>query len=397
MKEPVKDFNQFSESTLVDKNQSKNPSSWKLFWEGYSRFYDRIKPVLDILWILVIGFFIFSHFGEFILARSLSTPPESPSPQEDSEKTFDESPNAELISVSQISDQSNIERNQVQINTEILNTLDFAYRQAEARAARKLDSYIDYLIFRVDDDFLNWYFGFYNKKLREDSVLVSWIWGENVKERQEKIFIEEFAKRVVNKTEAEQKIEQIVNDAAETYVSVLEHKLDRIGFKYNISQVRWNEYLDNITFNIPGTGNTTLAEISAVSAYPLVKAIAVPSLIKVSILGAERITAVAGAKYATKLGIKGASETAIGTFAKAADPIVLVGFVFWEVSEHYATVEEEKSALHDSLFETFQEIEDDILYDRNSGIMTTLYDIENSIRDSIVLRANSQQDLATVI
>lgn len=53
----------------------------------------------------------------------------------------------------------------------------------------------------------------------------------------------------------------------------------------------------------------------------------------------------------------------------------------------------QKLALHDSFFETFKEIEDDILYDRNSGIMTTLYYIEHSIRNSIILRSSSQPNV----
>lgn len=69
---------------------------------------------------------------------------------------------------------------------------------------------------------------------------------------------------------------------------------------------------------------------------------------------------------------------------------MLIGFVFWEVSDHQATVKEQKPALHDSIFETFKGIEDDILYDRNSGIMTTSYDIENSIRNSIISIPSSQ-------
>ena len=108
----------------------------------------------------------------------------------------------------------------------------------------------------------------------------------------------------------------------------------------------------------------------------------------------EKLATVAGLKYATKLGLKGAAETAIGTFAKVADPLVLIGFVWWEVNDHQATAEKQKPALHESIFESFQEIEDDILHDGSSGIMTTLYHIENNIRDSISLASNSQQDVS---
>ena len=447
MQEPAKNFNRASESqtnnsfqadasfeskseqkpnlpsTSADNNENNQPSRWKRFWQAYSNFYDRIKLVLALLWIVAFLLIILPHFGGFIIDRSLSSPQELPAPLEPSKIIVDESKNAKLISVSQrllrradassadfasrrriaitidgaCSDRwsnsrsINIENNQIQINTELLNTLDFAHRNAEARAIKKLDSYIENLMFRVDNDFLNWYFNFFNKKWREDSALITWISGGNVRERQGKIFVEEFSKRVVSKTEAEQKIKQIVDDATETYVSLLEHKLDRIGFKYNIPQDQWNEYLDNITFNIPGTGNASLADISAVS-YPLAKVIAIPSLKTVSVLGAERITAVAGAKYAAKLGIKGAGETAIGTLAKVADPLVLIGFVLWEVGDYYATVEEQKPALRNSFLETFKEIENDILYDRSSGIISTLYHLENNIRDSIVMRSNSQQN-----
>ena len=386
--------------TSADNSENKNSSylnrlltALNRLLTAYSQFYDRNKLKLFILWIFVILFFIISHLGALTIARSLSTPQELPTPQEHSEIIFDE-PRARLISVSQPLDRSNIERNKIQINTELLNTLDYAYRKAEFRATKELDNYIDRLMFRVDDDFLNWYFNWFNKKWREDSALITWILGKDVKESQGKTFIQEFSKRVVSKTEAEQTIQQIVDDAAETYVSVLKYKLERIGFKYNIPETQWNGYLDNITFNIPGTGNANLAEITVVGVYPLVKAIAIPSLTKISILGAEKITAIAGAKYAAKLGIEAASETAIGTLAKVANPLVLVGFVFWEVSDYQATLGEQKPALHDSIFETFKEIEDDILYDRSSGIMTTLHYIENSIRNSIILRSTSQRNVS---
>lgn len=143
MKEPAKDFNQFSElkitkssridafareksepnpnlpSTSANENENKKLSSLRQFLKkayrqfrdriksalgAYSKFYDRVKPVLKILWIVIGGFFILSHLGAFIIARSLSSPQESPSPQKHSKIIFDESKNAQLIFISQTLD-----------------------------------------------------------------------------------------------------------------------------------------------------------------------------------------------------------------------------------------------------------------------------------------------------
>jgi hypothetical protein len=384
--------NSNSQSTSIDNN--KKPSFWIRLFKAYSRFYDRIKPVLIVLWIAVFLLILVPIIGEFIIARSLSKTQELPNPQEHSEIIFDELKKTKVLFASQILDQSEIDRNQRIINTELLNALDHAHEKAETRAKYKIDSWIENLMFRVDHNFFDWYFNFFNKKWREDSALITWIKGEDVKQRYGETFEKEFSKRVVSQTEAEEKIEQIANNAVETYVNELEYKIARIGFEYNIPQTKWNQYLDSITFNIPGTGNTTLAEITTIGAYPLAKALVIPTLKGVSIVGVEKIATVAGVKYATKLGLKGAAETAIGTLAKVADPLVLIGFVWWEVHDHQTTVEKQKPALHESIFESFKEIEDDILHDPNSGIMTTLYHIENSIRDSISLTSNSDKNVS---
>ncbi len=381
-----------SQSTSI--NNDETPSLGRKILEAYSSFYDKIKPILVVLWIAVFLLILLPILGEFIIARSLSNSQDSSTPQEHSEIIFDEPNNIKVLFANQILDQSEIDRNQRRINAELLNALDHAHKRAEIRAKDKIDSWIDSLMYRVDHDFFDWYFNFFNKKWREDSALITWISGGDIKKRHGETFEKEFSKRVVSQSEAEKKIRQITNDAVETYLNELDYKIARIGFEYNIPKTQWNEYLNSIEFSIPGTGNSTLAEITAIGVYPLAKALAIPTLKGVSIVGVEKLATVAGLKYATKLGLKGAAETAIGTFAKVADPLVLIGFVWWEVNDHQATAEKQKPALHESIFESFKEIEDDILHDGISGIMTTLYHIENNIRDSISLASNSQQDVS---
>lgn len=421
MKEQSKDFNQFSESkitensqadilsqkeseqdsnlqsTEVDNKENEQSPFWIRFFESYSRFYDRIKPVFIILWIIIILLVILPAIGELIIARSFSQPSESPEPQKHSEIIFDSLRSRKVIFASQALDQSQINRNRHQINAELLNALDKAHRITETRARDKIDAWIDSLMFRVDYDFLNWYFGYFNRKWREDSALIRQLVGGDVKKHYGEVFEKEFSKRVISQREAERKIRQIAEYAIETYVNELDYKIARIGFEYNIPQTEWNQYLDSITFNIPmaGNTNTTLAEITAIGGYPLLaKALAIPlkGLSTVGIKSTEKIAVMAGTKFAAKLG--GAAKTVFTGLAKAADPILIIGFAFWEVHEQNKTIEEQKPALYESIFESFKEIEDDLLHDPNSGIMATLYQIENSIRDSIRLTPISQKDIS---
>lgn len=423
MKEQAKDFNQFSESKITESSQAdvlsekesgqntnipstsvdndktdEKPPLWIRFFEAYSRFYDRIKPVFIILWIIIILLVILPAIGELIIARSFSQPSESPEPQKHSEIIFDSPRSRKVLFASQALDQSHINRNRHQINAELLNALDKAHRITETRAKDKIDAWIDSLMFRVDYDFLNWYFGYFNRKWREDSALIRQLLGGDVKKHYGEVFEKEFSKRVISQREAERKIREIYKNVLETYLSELNYKIARIGFEYNIPQTEWNQYLDSIIFNIPGAGNTntTLAEITAIGAYPLLaKALAIPlkGLSTVGIKSTEKIVAMAGTKYAAKLGVEGAAKTVFTGLAKAADPILIIGFAFWEVHEQNKTIEEQKPALHESIFESFKEIEYDLLHDPNSGIMATLYQIEDNIRNSISLTSSSQKNI----
>ncbi|NEO34437.1 MAG: hypothetical protein F6K36_29365 [Symploca sp. SIO3C6] len=362
---------------MTDDVENKN-FSWSQLFRSYSQFYNRIKPVFILLWIVLFFVILLPLLGEIIITNSFSKTSKTPNQLEHSKSISDKQNYQELTFVNFASKQSKITK-------EMQVALKSAHDKSEFLAEARIDAWIDSLMYRVDHDFLNWYFGYFNKKWREDSALITapiiWITGGDVGKHYGKTFEREFSKRVISKDDAKDKMKEITERTVKCYLRELNHKINRVAIDNEIPQTEWDKYLSTISLNIPGGGNDIslngLGELGYAGSYLIIAKPLIVSALKFGVI--EKVAAIAGIKFSAKLGL----NVAATTVAPILDPIALLGLAIWDVWDHKVKVKEQKPAMRESIFESFQEIKYSLLHDSKTGVMTGIEQLENDIRKSI--------------
>lgn len=82
--------------------------------------------------------------------------------------------------------------NDSRINQAMQDALDSAHKRAEIFAAERLDAWVDVLMTRVDNNFLNWYFSWFNMNWREDGAIIRKLIGQDVAKQLGQDFQSEF-------------------------------------------------------------------------------------------------------------------------------------------------------------------------------------------------------------
>ncbi|NMG20194.1 hypothetical protein [Brasilonema bromeliae] len=381
-------------TTSVDINleSGKPPSVWSnfitalsQFFTAYRQFYNRIKPVFILLWIIVIITIFMPLLGKVVTAYSFSRRIEAPKQQYHSENFLNQQRDKNLVLLSQTT------QNNSQINQAILDTLNISHTKAENFASERLDFWIELLQNRVDNDFLNWYFNWFNKKWREDSAFILGIFGQDIAKRDIENYTKEFSQRVLSPAESQAKFKELAEKTVNVYVSDLNYRLSKVRLQYDIPQVKWDKYLNSITFNIPGEeSNIALKEVLAIGGYKiLAKPIIIPAAkvgTVVVIESVEKTLGVLGVKAVGKLGATVVAETV----AKVLDPLAIVGLGAWDYFSYRGEVATQKPALREQILESFQEMKNSLIYDSQTGILTVIDQVEKNLRNSISSSSISQ-------
>ncbi len=165
-------------------------------------------------------------------------------------------------------------------------------------AAAELDIWVEELTNRVDDSFLDWYFGYFNQKSREfKSFFVQVSSGtlrllnsnnptpnEKVAEVITRDFQEEFAKRVLRPQIAQLRLERLTQKTVKRYLTDLSINLNKVPLTYQIPQADWNRYLNGIALSINNTeGNVSSLSMKVLvggGAYLALKPLAAPLILK---------------------------------------------------------------------------------------------------------------------
>jgi hypothetical protein len=279
----------------------------------------------------------------------------------------------------------------------VAQALTTAHEQAEQFASEKLDLWIDDLIGRVDDNFIEWYFGYFNQKQIEfKSVFVQLSSGvanlvnpelpspsEKVAEVITQDFQEEFAKRVLRPQIAQLQLERLTQQTVKQYLQELSGNLNQIPLSYQIPQADWNRYLSDIALSIFDTegevSTLSLKVLVGGSAYLAVKPLVAPLVLKVGSKVAANFAGKAGAKIALKTGASLTGKMAAGLL----DCTVGVGILLWDLWDTYHTANIEKPILRGTILEYLEEVKASILDNPETGIMTAIEQIESKIIESL--------------
>ncbi len=282
------------------------------------------------------------------------------------------------------------------IDDEIVKSLKKARSEADRLANAEVDKWIEGMVERIDNDFLDWYFGYWNQQKLGLKGL--WYGARHMLFKKypsaaEKItedIQEEFAKRVLRPQIAQREMENISRDVVNKYIAVLSENLSGIPQKYSVPDSEWDKYLSEIALTVTlSEGNRevpitlkTLAITSVGGTVVVGKAlfkVIKPMIIKIGSKVSAKFAAKATAKMATKTGAKISAK--IG--GKFLGPIIGVGIIIWDIWDHNSTIKRERPILRKNLIDYFSALKESLLYDPESGIMSVVDNMENDILKSL--------------
>ncbi|MFP5273081.1 hypothetical protein [Coleofasciculus sp.] len=359
-----------------------NPSEKPTYTEKTTRLQawsQLIKSVTPYIWVAVILIVIIPLIGSGFIASSLST-----------DSGSSHKPTREIVTIDRtVPDQDQIDR-------AIATAITHAHHTAEQFAKDQLDEWVDQLMSRVDGNFLDWYFDYFNQKKLEFSAPFVWVssavshWMDTTKqapnqavaEKMTEEFQTEFTKRVLRPKIAQLELEHITRDTVNLYIADLENNISNIQTQYQIPQGEWERYLDDIAITIQDTegnlSNLSLKVLVGGSTYLFAKAM-IPVVTKIGSKVAVSFAGKASAKMAAKTG--GAVAGKFG--AQFLDPIVGVGIIIWDVWDYQHTVKVERPVLREAIRDYLQEVKASLLDNPDNGIMAAIYQLEGGILKSV--------------
>lgn len=339
-----------------------------------------IRAIAPFIWLAVILIVIIPLVGQLFISQAFS------------EKTAIKNTDAPQEVFIQKVDWS-------QIDAGMVSALEAARESAKNYAESELDIWVDELNNRVDNNFLDWYFGYFNQKQREFKTFFVQVSSgairlfnsgnptpvKKVAEVITKEFQEEFAKRVLRPQIAQIKLERLTQNTVKNYLQNLQNNINNVPLNYQISQAEWNRYLNGIAITIADSegkiSSLSMKVLLGGGAYLAVKPLVAPLVLKVGSKVVTKMAGKAGAKIAAKTGASLAGK--IG--AELLDPIVGIGIIIWDVWDYNRTVKVDRPILHKNIADYLQEMKLSILENSENGIMTAVDKIESEIIESIDL------------
>lgn len=337
-----------------------------------------LKSFAPYLWALVVIVVIIPLIGQGIIANSFNN-----------DKVIPE-PDREIV----------IQGNQIdwnKVDIAIQNSLTLAYENTNKYADEQLQLWVDDLATRIDPNFLDWYFGYFNQKSIEYKGFFTAIKGgalkllkftnkdvnEQIAEEITADFQTEFAKRVLRPQIAQLQIERITDKIVRYYLNEVKNNVNNIAIKYKIPQTDWNNYLNDIAISIYDTegniSNTSFKVLTGAGGYVAVKPLIVKLVPTVSSKVVAKLAGKAGAKVATKTGGVVAGKIG-GTFLDAS---VGVGIILWDVWDINHTAQIEKPILKANLIDYLEEVKDSLLNNPQTGMMNIVDQIQSTIVSSL--------------
>ncbi|BAI91952.1 hypothetical protein L1F28_28025 [Arthrospira platensis NCB002] len=312
-----------------------------------------IKIVSIIIWTMVIFLVLFPLLGHQIMNQALSAELNTPS--------LEITPN--MVAFGWLGNQQAFDQ-----------ARQTAYKEAKQYAEQELDKWETELIKRIDTDFLNWYFSYFNQKKQELDVLVQYVSqnfingfdqskiNEQIKNSVNYNLQREFARRVVSSKSAESKFNTIKIDTTELYLEKLSGQLKNVPKKYKIAEADWQQYLETIKVRLENEQGDQSLPVKVIGGYLTTKAVA-------------KIAAMTSGKV-----VAGLISSSI---ASVIDPAVAVGLIALDYWDYNNGVTENKPRLREDLVESLSELKNTLLKDPELGVMSAVNELDEQIKNSV--------------
>jgi hypothetical protein len=291
------------------------------------------------------------------------------------------------------------------VDEEIAAALRQAHAAAESYADAELGEWTDELQRRIDDDFLEWYFSYWQQQwlgLRSmgywiaDRAVVERVIGDqpSMAERITEEIQEEFSRRVLRPGIAQLRLERIADATVRLYVTELSKSLADIPEKYRIPKADWERHLDDLallTAHVEGNREVSLTLKTVTvsgAAGGTVAAAKVAQVLKPAIAKiGTKMTAGAAAEGAGKIASSLASKTGAKVGAKVGGKflgaIIGVGVIVWDVWDHRRTGKVQRPVLRKNLADYLAELQQSLLYEPETGLMIIIDQLEANVVASL--------------
>ncbi len=286
------------------------------------------------------------------------------------------------------------------IDQDIRDSVAAAKTTALTVAERRLEGWHDQLMIRVDRDFLEWYFNYFNQQLvglsyayhsAYDFIVGS---AQNPSEKVIENIQTQFANRVLRPQVAQLELEALTKSVVQTFIIDLSHRLAEIPVRYEMPREEWDRHLESIAVmastvegdrTVPltlkalttGAGVTSGAMI-AKAFSPVVKSAASKAA---SVMSAKLVSSAAAAT-ATTAGAKVAGSTAGGFLG----PLIAVGIITWDLYDHARTVDENRPIMRENIADYLTQFEQAMLA-ADGSVGGVLHNIELAIYEGLTRRA----------
>lgn len=270
------------------------------------------------------------------------------------------------------------------VNDRTLVALTEAYELAEEFATNDLDNWVRELEGRVDNDFLNWYFDYFNQKRREILALVRGVTGQNISQKEFQDFNQEFGSRVVSPEDIELRLEILTSEVTNLYANELNKKLTYAQKDLKLSSQKWEKYLASISNQVakrdPISGSA-LAGVSLTGGYVLADAL-LSGTISAFFEGQavrllEPLIVGLGPEAVSILGL--GAGGAIKFAGKFAGPVIGGLMIAYDVGSYAHKVNQEKPVLRERIVADLQILKRSALADATVRIKQ----LDSSLRKSI--------------
>ena len=277
-----------------------------------------------------------------------------------------------------------------EIDRQLSESLRAARLNTEELAQFELNAWKRELMKKVDDDFLDWYYGYFTQKAMEFGIPFAWLMlkldqpfdnlsrkdekdlnaAEIIQKRMVEDFNRKFKKLVLNR-EAEELLKEKIERVGITYATSIGTQFSKVKAQYQVTDPEWEEHLGKLAQLIYDTGNSE-SDLSAVG---------INSNLSTKVFAATTVTV--GTKLAAKFATKAVGKTATKAGASVAaktgaellNPFLAVGFLVWDVWDYQNMVDKSRPELRQNISDYLEELKYSILAGEDS-ILSALSEVE---------------------
>lgn len=280
-----------------------------------------------------------------------------------------------------------------EIDQQLSKNLKAARLNTEELAKFELNAWKRDLMKKVDDEFLNWYYGYLNQKGMEFGVPFAWLAfkldqpfdnlsredekGLNASEIIQKRMVEDFNckfQELVLNRKAEELLKEKIERIGITYATAIGTQFSKVKAQYQVSDPEWEEHLGNLAQLIYNTGNRK-TDLSALGFNSnLLTKVFAATTVTVGTKLAAKFAGKAVGKVATKAG----GTVVVKAGAQLLDPILAVGFLVWDVWDYQNMVDQSRPELRQNISDYLEELKYSILSGEDS-ILSAISKVEGDL------------------